>query len=298
MKYFTKEVKIGLVGLVAIFILIYGINFLKGINMFKPTSYYYVNYANINGLAKSSPVFADGFKIGSVREIYYDYTNPGNVTVEVEMDTKTRIPKGSSAELEVELLGTVKMNLILSRNTHEFHQVGDTIPGTLKNGIMEAVTDVLVPQVEKMMPRIDSILISLNTILADPNIPGTLESVKHTADNLAATSKQLNSLLRNDIPQLTGKLNTIGDNFIEVSNSLKEIDYASTFNKIDDTMANVKLITEKLNSKDNTFGLLLNDSSLYNNLNATGNNAAILLEDLKAHPKRYVHFSLFGRKEK
>ena len=101
-----------------------------------------------------------------------------------------------------------------------------------------------------------------------------------------------------DIPQLTGKLNTIGDNFVAISGNLKEIDYSAIFQKVDATLANVKMITEKLNSKDNTIGLLFNDPALYNNLNATTENAASLLEDLKAHPKRYVHFSLFGKKDK
>ena len=103
---------------------------------------------------------------------------------------------------------------------------------------------------------------------------------------------------RQDIPQLTGKLNTIGDNFVAISGNLKEVDYSAIFQKVDATLANVKMITEKLNSKDNTIGLLFNDPALYNNLNATTENAASLLEDLKAHPKRYVHFSLFGKKDK
>ena len=101
-----------------------------------------------------------------------------------------------------------------------------------------------------------------------------------------------------DIPQLTGKLNTIGDNFVAISGNLKEVDYSAIFQKVDATLANVKMITEKLNSKDNTIGLLFNDPAFYNNLNATTENAASLLEDLKAHPKRYVHFSLFGKKDK
>ena len=94
------------------------------------------------------------------------------------------------------------------------------------------------------------------------------------------------------------RLNTIGDNFVVISGNLKEVDYAATFKKIDETLANVKILTEKLNSKDNTLGLLFNDPTLYNNLNATTENAASLLEDLKEHPKRYVHFSLFGKKDK
>jgi len=140
MKYFTREVKIGLAGIISLCMLVYGINYLKGINMFKPSSYFYVKYNNIQGLAKSSPVFADGFRIGIVRDIFYDYTHPGNVTVEVELDNEMRIPKGSHAELVTEMLGTVKMNLILSINPNEAYSIGDTIPGTVNNGLMEAVT--------------------------------------------------------------------------------------------------------------------------------------------------------------
>lgn len=134
--------------------------------------------------------------------------------------------------------------------------------------------------------------------MADQSIPATLHSIEKTTANLEVTSRQLKVLMNNDIPQLTGKLNTIGDNFVVISGNLKEIDYAATFKKIDTTLSNVKMLTEKLNSKDNTVGLLLNDPQLYNNLNQTTINAANLLEDLKEHPKRYVHFSLFGKKDK
>ncbi len=200
MKYITKEVRIGIAGIVALCVLIYGINWLKGIHMFQPSSYFYAKFENVNGLTKSSPVFADGVRVGIVRDIYYDYAKPGNVIVEVELDTELRIPKGSSAELVSELMGGVRMNILLANNPREKYAVGDTIPGTLNNGMMES--------------------------------------------------------------------------------------------------AAVKILTEKLNSKDNTIGLLFNDPTLYNNLNATTENAASLLEDLKEHPKRYVHFSLFGKKDK
>ena len=252
MKYITKEVRIGIAGIVALCVLIYGINWLKGIHMFQPSSYFYAKFENVNGLTKSSPVFADGVRVGIVRDIYYDYAKPGNVIVEVELDTELRIPKGSTAELVSELMGGVRMN----------------------------------------------ILISLNNILGDKSIPATLHSIEKTTANLAVVSSQVKGLMSNDIPQLTSKLNTIGDNFVVISGNLKEIDYAATFKKIDETLANVKILTEKLNSKDNTLGLLFNDPTLYNNLNATTENAASLLEDLKEHPKRYVHFSLFGKKDK
>ena len=297
MKYITKEVRIGIAGIIALCILVYGINYLKGINMFKPSSYFYVKFQNVNGLAKSSPVFADGVRVDIVRDIYYDYNQAENVIVEVELDTELRIPKGSSAELVSELMGGVRMNILLANNPREKYAVGDTIPGKLNNGMMESVA-ALMPQIEQMLPKLDSIMISLNNILNNQSIPATLHSVEKTAANLEVASGQLKVLMGRDIPQLTGKLNTIGDNFITISGNLKEIDYAATFKEIEQTLANVKMVTEKLNSKDNTVGLLLNDPQLYNNLNATTANAASLLEDLKEHPKRYVHFSLFGKKDK
>ena len=116
--------------------------------------------------------------------------------------------------------------------------------------------------------------------------------------SLNATSKDLHSLISKDIPQLTSNVNVITENLKGISENLKGVDYASTFVKIDSTLQNVRMITDKLNRKDNSLGLLLNDESFYNNLNATANNAASLLKDLQEHPKRYVHFSLFGRKDK
>lgn len=297
MKYFTKEVRIGIAAIMALCVLIYGINYLKGIHLFKPSSYFYVKFQNINGLTKSSPVYADGFRVGIVRELYYDYDRPGNVVAEIDVEPDLRIPKGSSAELAAEMLGGVRMNLLLANNPREKYQAGDTIPGGLNSGMMGEVGE-LVPQLKQMLPKLDSIMASLNTLLADPAIPATLHNIENLTANLSATSGQLQTLMVHDIPQLTGKLNTIGDNFVTISGNLKEIDYAAAMQKVDSTLANVKMITDKLGRKDNTVGLLLNDPTLYNNLNATTANAASLLEDLRLHPKRYVHFSLFGKKDK
>ena len=151
---------------------------------------------------------------------------------------------------------------------------------------------------ESSANRATADVIKCQEILKDVPNGWKLHSIEKTTANLAVVSSQVKGLMSNDIPQLTSKLNTIGDNFVVISGNLKEVDYAATFKKIDETLANVKILTEKLNSKDNTIGLLFNDPTLYNNLNATTENAASLLEDLKEHPKRYVHFSLFGKKDK
>lgn len=297
MKYITKEVRIGIAGIAALCILIYGINYLKGIHLFKPSSYFYIQFENVNGLTKSSPVFADGFRVGIVRELYYDYTQPGKVIAEIDVEPELRIPKGSTAELTSDMLGGIKMTLLLANNPRERSQTGDTIPGKLNNGIMDKAA-AMVPQIEKMMPKLDSILSSLNTLLADPALPATLHHVEELTASMAVAGHHLEQVMGEDIPRLTGRLDSISGNFVQISGNLAQIDYASAMQRIDSTLASVQVLTDKLNRKDNSIGLLLNDPALYDNLTSTAANAASLLEDLKAHPKRYVHFSLFGRKDK
>ncbi len=293
-----KEVKIGLIGIAALAMLVFGINYLKGIKMFQAANYYYVEYTNINGLATSSPVFANGFKVGIVRNISYNYAKPGHVTVEVEVDKEMRIPKGSSSELVTEMLGTVKMNLKLNHSATEYLLPGDTLTGVANNGLMGVAEEKLVPQMEQMLPKMDSILSSLNKLLADPALAGTIRNAERLTANLEVTTRQLNGLMQKDLPEITGNLKTIASNFSTISTNLADIDYASVMNQVNATLNNVQLLTDKLNRKDNTVGLLFNDPTLYQNLSATTANAASLLEDLKAHPKRYVHFSLFGKKDK
>ena len=297
-EYMSKEVKIGLAGIISLLILFFGINYLKGISMLKPESYYYIDFTNVNGLTQSSPVFTNGFKVGIVRDIKYNHNNPGHIIVGVEMEPDIKIPTGSQAEVVMEMLGTVKMNLNFDYNSQTYYEEGDTLYGIANEGLMGAAEKNIVPQIEKMLPKLDSILGSLNKILNSPSLNNTLKNTEELTASLNATGKQLNNLMSNDIPKLTNNVTTISENLKDISANLKDVDYAATIKKADSTIHNVLLLTDKLNRKDNTLGLLLNDSSLYNNLNATSANAASLLFDLKAHPKRYVHFSLFGKKDK
>ena len=209
-----------------------------------------------------------------------------------------RIPTGSKAELVTEMLGTVKMNMLLQHESTTYLTPGDTIEGTANNGILGKAEKDLLPQIERMMPKLDSILGSLNQLLADPSLKNTLHNAEQLTASLNATSTQLHGLMSKDIPQLTSNVTAITENLKGISENLKGIDYASTFQKVDSTLLSVHILTTKLNSKDNSIGLLLNDDELYQNLNATSANVASLLKDLQEHPKRYVHFSLFGKKDK
>lgn len=294
MKYFTKEVKIGLTGVVALIVLFIGINFLKGINLFKASNTYYIEFADIKGLAKSSPVFSNGFRIGTVNDIIYNYQDPGKLLIQISVNENMRIPKGSTARLDVAVLGGCDLHLDLSKNT-EFHQVGDTIKGDDKKGLMDKAGD-MVPQMEQIIGKVDTLLTTLNALIANPNLTGILNDAKGITANLNETSVQLNDLMKNDLPQLTDKLNTVGSNVVTLTNNLNQIDLQAAMSKVDTTLNYIQLMSEKMNRKDNSLGLLLNDSSLYNNLSQTAGSANNLLIDLKENPKRYVHFSLFGKK--
>lgn len=294
-QFATKEVKIALVVIAALCVIIFGINYLKGINIFKPSTYYYVKFKNVDGLAKSSPVFADGYRVGIVHDIFYDYNHPGNIDVEVELDKEMRLPRATSAIIASNIMGSLRLNLIIPHDATEFCAIGDTIIGNLDTGMMSTVAQ-LVPTIEKMLPKIDSILTSVNALVSDPSIRASLHSIQTTTANLAVASSGLKRIINKDVPSLTHKLNVVGDNAIAITNNLKSVDFKSSMDNIDSTLKNVKDVTDKLNSKDNSLGLFLNDRSVYDNLNGTFVSASSLLQDLKANPKRYVHFSLFGKK--
>ena len=300
MKYFTKEVKIALVAIAGVVVLFFGMNFLKGLNIFSSEDNYYVQFSDITGLSSSSPVYADGFKVGVVKDIIYDYSHTEGSKVLIGVDKQLRIPQGSSAEIVSDMLGNVKVNLLLANNPREKVAPGGLIKGMINDGAMGKLQD-MVPAVEKMLPKLDSIMTSLNAILADPAIRQSLHNVQAITDNLTTSTAQLNTLmagLNKNVPGMMAKANNVLDNTETLTANLAAVDVASTMRQVDQTIANVQQLTAKLNSKDGTLGLLMNDTQLYDNLNSTMRNADSLVIDLRQHPKRYVHFSVFGRKDK
>ena len=300
MKYFTKEVRIALVAIVGVIILFFGMNFLKGLNVFSSQNEYGVNFTDITGLSASSPVYADGYKVGVVKSIIYDYTGTKGPKVIIGVDKQLRIPAGSSAEIESDMLGNVKINLLLANNPRERVNPGETFKGNVNNGAMGQLQN-MIPTIEKMLPKLDSIMTSLNTILADPAIKESLHNVQNITANLTTSTEQLNTLMANvnrNMPAMMTKADKVLDNTQQFTANLAAVDVASTMKQVDQTIANVQELTAKLNSKEGTLGLLMTDPSLYNNLSSTMRNADSLVIDLRQHPKRYVHFSIFGKKDK
>lgn len=301
LRRFSREIKLGLTGIVALAFLYYGISFLKGMNLFKASNVYYVSFEDAKGLTKSSPVYADGFGIGIVSDIAYDYNNPKNVTVEISVDKDMRIPAGSTASLETEMLGTIKLHILLANNPRQRLEYGDTIPGAIQGGLMDIASNLL-PQVQNLLPKMDSILASVNALLADPSLTNILHNADHMTANLDRATAKLDKMLSSDFPEMVKNLNLASQNSVrltaDLDEKLNQLDIDGLMKQVNGTLNNVETLTAKLNSKDNTVGLLLNDPTLYNNLLETSANAASLLGDLQAHPKRYVHFSLFGKKDK
>jgi phospholipid/cholesterol/gamma-HCH transport system substrate-binding protein len=297
---FTKEIKIGLVAVLGIVVLFVGLQFLKGLSVFSSDNTMYVAFTDATGLAVSSPVYANGYRVGVVKALDYDYDPHGKIVAEVGLNKEMRVPVGSRAELASDLLGNIKINLVLADDPLHMIAVGDTISGGMEVGIMSKVGEIM-PLILDIAPKLDSIMTSLNTLLADPALRNTLHNVEGMTGNLNATSQELKLLsasLNREMPTTLTKVNGVLDNTQQLTHNLSQIDVEAMNAKVNQTLANVEQMTQRLNSNEGTLGLLMRDKSLYNNLNATAASADSLLTDLKAHPKRYVHFSIFGKKDK
>ena len=296
----TKEIKIALVAMVGILVMYFGINFLNGMNLFSTNNAYYMTFDDIQGLGASTPIYADGYKVGTVDGLEYDYKENGPIKVKVDIIKDLRIPQGSKAEIVKDLMGNLQVNLLLANNPRERVEPGGIIPGAVNGGMMDKAAN-LIPVVEKMLPKLDSILTSVNALLADPALAASLHNVETITSNLTVSTRELNTLmagLNKQVPGMIGKANGVLDNTNRLTANLASLDVQGTLNKVNQTLESAHQFTEKLNSNQGSLGLLMNDTKLYDNLTSTMSHADSLVIDLKAHPKRYVHFSVFGRKDK
>ncbi len=307
MKGFTKEIKIALVAIVGIVVLFFGMNFLKGVNLFSSDNVYYITFSNISGLTGSSPIMADGYQVGTVKSISYDFEKRGQILAEVGIDKKLKIPQGTTAEISSDLLGNVQVDLILGEEGNGILEPLSTIDGMLNAGALGQVKN-MVPQIEKMLPKVDSILASVNALLADPAIGSTLKNAEYVTKDLTVTTGELNTLmagLNKAVPGMMSKADGVLDNAsatmgnaARVTDNLSKLDLEGTLAELSTTLENLKTFTAKLNDNQGSLSLLMNDPSLYHNLNSTIAHADSLMVNLREHPKRYVHFSVFGKKDK
>lgn len=300
MKGFTKEVQIALVAIAGIVVLFFGLKFLKGLTVFSTDDNYYVKFKDISGLSVSSPVYANGYRVGVVEDIVYNYDNQEDIIAVLGLDKKLNVPKGTSAEIASDLLGNVKLELNFGINPVDLLEPGDTIYGDMQHGIMSKASE-MVPQFQKMLPKLDSILASVNALLSNPALAASLDNINQITTNLSSTTNELKHLsasLDHQVPGVLQKADGVMENAQVLTKGLSELDLAMTMSKVNATLQNVEQMTATLNSKDGTLGLLMRDQELYRNMTSTMGHVDSLMIDLKARPMRYVHFSLFGKKYK
>ena len=302
----TKEVKIACVTIVGIAILFFGMNFLKGLSIFSNDNMYFIEFDNITGLSPSSPIKQNGFKVGLIKSIKYDYDHPGKIMAEAGIDRELKVPEGSVATITSDLLGNVQVELVLGEESKTIAP-GGTIKGFKDPGALGSVKDI-VPSVKNLLPKLDSIFTSLNSLLADPHISAILQNVYDVTGELRTSSQKLNSLmaevngkvpgLMNKVDGLIGETQTTMGNAKQFTENVAAIDIQGTMSQLQQTLDNMKQFSENLNSDQGSLGKLLHDKTMYDNLNATLLQADSLLNNIRMHPKRYVHFSIFGKKDK
>lgn len=297
-KKISKEFVIGLSVIVAILILFFGIDYLKGINLFRPANFYEVYYDNVAGLTVSAPVTINGYKVGQVRDISIDYKKPGKVKVTLACDKDLRIPSDSQAALASSLLSGASVELLMGASSQDL-PVGSTIQPYETTDLMASLQNDLMPKVNGILPKVDSLLYNLNVLVSDPALAASIQRLDGITANIYTASEGLNTSLNKQLPGIlrnanvaTVHIDTIADNLAVLSRHLKTLPLNSTMENIDQLTANLNEFSLQLKNPNSTLGKLTNDPALYNQLNKVSADIDSLIIDIKKNPKRYISIKL------
>ncbi len=300
MKFLNKNVKIALTVLVGLVLLYWGINYLKGVNLLTPANSYYTEVDSSQGLLTAAPVTVNGFQVGQVREINYDYAK-NKITVLLAMNKEMVVPEGSTVSMVTGLLGGVSLELNLGSGTAM--KPGSLIPAIREAGVMDHVTDNIMPVVNNVLPKVDSIMTNVNGLTGNPALAASLSRLDGITRQLQISAQQLTVLMNNlnrSVPGVINNVNGIANNLsgatgnlTDFSGSLKELPLDETINKLNTTLANLETLSQQLNDKNSTLGKVMNDRELYDNTNHAIASLDSLLTDIKAHPKRYINIKVF-----
>lgn len=315
----NNETKIGLMAIIGIAILIIGFNFLKGKGLFKKENYIYAVYQDVQGLVKSNPVLINGVQVGRIADIDGG-RNMRKIVVTVSLNKEINIPDNSLAVINPNLLGSPSLEIQLGTSSN-YLKKGDTLLTTLSGGAFDEAMKLINPvlyEVRNAVKSLDSVLTTITGVFdarAKSNIQNMLQNLNVATASFVVTSVSLKKLMDtqngalaqslDNVNKFTanlnsnnGKLDSIIGNTQKFSENLSKMDLKKTLDTLNIAINNFKMGAEKINSKDGSIGLLLNDKTLYNNLEATTKKINILLDDIRVHPKRYVNFSVFGKKDK
>ncbi len=299
-KIFTREVRVGVMAIVAMFLLYLGLHFLKGIDVFSSVNSYYARYENLGGLVPSSPVYIKGYKVGQVESVVYDFTQQRPFVIKISVAKDIHLPKDTKVELYDDgLMGGKAIQLVFAPiKSNDFFASNDTLASQVAIGLMATMSEKLLPKIESIATQADSLIRTVRKIAENKSIDNSLSSFEQTTTDLAATSSKLRSIMNTDVAKAMGDVNVLTTDLKQVTGNLKKVDFNNTFVSLNHSMENLNKFSEKLNSNDGTLGLLLTNKDLYQNLNKTVTSADNLLMDIKLNPKRYVNVSVFGKGEK
>lgn len=298
-KIFTKEVIIGLCVIVAIAILFFGIEFLKGINLFKPANFYTAEYENVEGLEIAAPVNIDGYKVGQVRDIVFDYENHGKIKVLLALNKHLRLPADSKAVIGSTLLSGSYVEIILG-SSPEIIPEGGMLPSGVVPDLMASLNNEILPSVSSIMPKIDSLLLSVNRLASDPALLASIKNLETITQNVSNASRNLNIIMQKQVPSILGNadamtsnLDSITSNLTVLSAELKNLPISQTMGNVNTLTSNLAKFSEQLNNPHSTLGELTSDSELYNRINSLTADIDSLIIDIKKNPKRYISIKLF-----
>lgn len=297
-KVLNKEFVIGISVIVAIVILFLGIDYLKGVNIFKPANFYVATYKNVSGLEISAPVTIDGYKVGQVREIKFDYSNPGNIDVVLALDKALRLPVDSKAVISSTLMNGSFVEIELGKSQQKL-EVGGHISGEVVPDMMASLSDNLLPAFGVILPKIDSLLYNLNTLVGDPALLKSVQSLEGITANIHKASQSLDMVMSRQVPGMIGNVNNVATNLDTITRNLgilsaelKRLPISSTMDNVNELSANLVKFSNGLNNKESSLGLLMNDPELYNRINRLSADVDSLILDIQRNPKRYISIKL------
>lgn len=297
-KIFNKEFIIGICVIAAIVILIFGIDYLKGINLFSPANFYYASYDNVAGLEISSPVTVDGYKVGQVREIQFDYENPGKIKVLLALNKNLRIPVDSKATMGSTLMSGNFIAIKLGKSAEKI-PVGGDIESIETSDLMSSLSEDIMPAINQILPRVDSLLYNLNKLAGDPALISSIQRLDGITGNVLNATDGLNSTINKDLPivmrnvkSISHGLDTVTSNLGVLSAQLKSLPLNTTVENVNALTDNLTKFSNQLNDPNSTLGMLMNDPELYNKLNRVAADVDSLIVDIKKNPKRYISIKL------